>query len=183
MTPESKEAQKESKRAEIRAGHPDSWIAVEIGDTLRGQVIAADNAWSDVRRGPDGEQGAFYPLLTVQGEATGYDPKNADGEPVELKLHAFGAVLYNEVMKLRPEIGERITVRYLGTGEAKVRGQNPPELYRLTVEGRTDMAASAYKRIDGDVEKRGVGSTDRTDVLVPDPELPADGAPGEDVPF
>ena len=131
-------------RAKIRADHPDSWIAVEEGDSIHGKVVDVTEAWSEQRQG-----GSFYPLLTVElseDGATGYDSSKVS----ELKVHCFGAVLYNEVMKHKPEVGETITVTYKGTGEAKKAGYNPPEIYVLRVAGRTDQAQRAYARIEGE---------------------------------
>jgi len=128
-----------TEREKLRSEHPDSWIAVEAGDEIVGKLVDVTEAWSDQRN-----NGSFYPLLTIDAtEATGYD------SPGELKVHCFGAVLFNEVMRHEPEIGERVRITYKGTGEAKRKGYNAPELYAVRVEGRTDGAARAYGRIRG----------------------------------
>lgn len=143
--------QAESDRSGLREQHPDSWIAVDPGDSIRGTVLAVDDAWSDQRDG-----GSFYPLLTIGGEvftADGY-PAPPDG-PTELKVHAFSAVLYNEVMKHRPEVGELVEFTYLGLSQKEPpKGRNRPKRYRLRVEGRQDQAARAYGRIDGRTDAR-----------------------------
>jgi hypothetical protein len=141
---------KSYSREALREAHPDAWIAVELGDTLDGEVVDVTEAWSDVRQG-----GSFYPLLTVRTD-----------DEIELKVHCFGAVLYSEIMRHRPEIGERIHIRYLGQGKAKQRGMNPPELYRVRLPGRRHQAATTYDRIEGDA--RGEGSSE------PDSDIPAD---------
>ena len=129
-------------RLNIRKDHPDSWIAVQEGDVLVGRVKDVTEAWSEQRN-----NGSWYPLLTIGSieQATGYEFTDS----TELKVHAFGSVLYNEVMRHQPEIGERIQIIYKGTGEVRVRGQNPPELYALRVAGRRDQAQRAYARIEG----------------------------------
>lgn len=146
----------------VRKDHPDSWIAVNEGDSIDGTVIDVTEAWSDVRK-----DGSFYPLLTIRGTATGYKPDS------ELKVHCFGAVLYNEVMKHRPEIGERIIIAYLGSGRAKGKGMNPPELYRLSCPDRRNQAASAYERIGGPQQRQ----------TEPEPVQSELGEDTEDLPF
>src|SRR5215469_1808484 len=112
------------ERQVIREKHPDSWVAVNDGDELVGEVVDATEAWSDQRtnNGQNPERG-WYPLLTIGhiSEATGYRD-----DVSELKVHAFGAVLFNEVMRHRPDVGEKVHITYVGTGEAKSRGMNPP---------------------------------------------------------
>ena len=135
-------ARSKDERLVVRNTHPDSWIATEEGDYIRGEVTDVTEAWSDQRQG-----GSWYPLLTVKAmEARGYDPSKIPATG-ELKVHCFGAVIYNEVMRHRPEVGEVITITYKGVGEAK-GSKNPPELYVLRVEGRTDQAQRAYNRLD-----------------------------------
>lgn len=124
-------------REAMRAEHPDSWIPVEPGDTLTGTVTDVQEAWSDVR-----QQGSWYPLISVQvAEATGYEPG------AELKVHAFGAVLYNEIMRRRPEVGEEVTFTFDGEREPKTKGMSPTKVYTLKVHGREHEGASVYDSI------------------------------------
>lgn len=128
-----------AERSKIRNEKPNSWIAVEEEDKIIGKVVDVTDAWSDQRN-----NGSFYPLLTIEvEEATGYD------NPGELLVHAFGTVLFNEVMRLKPEVGERVMITYKGTGEKKKQGRNAPELYKLRVAGRKGGAQSVYGRIQG----------------------------------
>lgn len=174
----------QTERQEIREKHPDSWVAVNPGDCIIGEVVDATEAWSDARtnNGKNPERG-WYPLLTIGKiiEATGY-PYDRD-----LKVHAFGAVLYNEVMRHRPDVGEKVHITYTGTGEAKKRGQSPPELYTLRVAGRTDQAKRAYDRIDRETERAGgSGSAPRSEPAQwgqSPPELPPARPDTEDIPF
>jgi hypothetical protein len=152
MTPQTKTDDPIAKRRALRDAHPDSWIAVERGDSITGKLVDATEAWSDQR----GDNGSFYPLLTIRTH-----------DDLELKVHCFGAVLFSEVMRHRPEIGETITITYLGAGEAKRKGFNAPELYRLRVAGRTDQAQRMYNRIDS-------YGKDSENLARPEPDVPID---------
>jgi hypothetical protein len=164
-------------RQKIRDEHRDSWVAVDEGDRLIGKVVDVTDAWSDKR---NGLKGGFYPLLTIDvEEATGYDPK-----PDELKVHCFGTVLFNEAMRKRPEVGERVRILYRGQGEDKRGTGNPPELYSLTVAGRKDAGARAYDSID-----RTEGRSDQRaaavapDVPIDHPEQGTLDVDDDDIPF
>jgi hypothetical protein len=120
------------ERRKLAAKHPDSWIPIEPGETLAGALVDVVDAWSDVRNG-----GSYYPLLTVRIDS---------GE--ELKVHAFGTVLYNEVMRKRPPVGGPILITYLGSDPAKARpGQSAPEIYRVSAGNSEEVANRAYARI------------------------------------
>lgn len=156
-----------SEREKIRKDHPDSWVAVEAGDTIMGAVVDVTDAWSDQRRNPQtGRPGAPYPLLTIEAEdATGYD-----GLPKELKVHCFGAILFNEIMRKQPGIKERIRITYGGTGEAKP-GQSAPELYTVRAASGSESAQRAY------------GAISRQTAPAPDqPQQPQLGSE-DDIPF
>jgi hypothetical protein len=131
-----------ASKAKIRKDHPDSWVAVNEGDTLFGTITDVVSAWSDVR----GTSGGFYPLLTILvDEADGYE------HGAEVKVHCFGAVLFNEMRRHRPEVGERITIMYAGTSSKTPKpGNNPAELYRVKCPDRHDQAGRAYSEIFGD---------------------------------
>lgn len=155
-----------SERQSIRDGHKDSWVAVEAGDTIAGKIVDVTDAWSDQRRNPTtGQQGAPYPLLTIEAvEATGYD-----NLPRELKVHCFGAVLFNEIMRKQPGIGEAVRITYQGAGEAKP-GQNAPELYQVRAGDDGQAAQRAYANIGG-------GPTARPGRAAAQPQLE------DDIPF
>lgn len=160
----------QTERQEIRDGHPDSWIAVESGDTILGTIADVVENWSDQRRDPKtGNKGSYYPILVIMAEeANGYD-----GLPRELRVHCFNAVLYNEIMRKQPPVGEQIRITYQGTGKAK-GNQNPPELYAVRAAGANpNAAARAYAKIDG-------GAAPESDYQ--QPELTADDA-ADDIPF
>lgn len=129
-------------RAALAEKHPDAWVPVNPGDVLEGKVIDIQEAWSDVR-----QSGSFYPLLTVELE---------DG--TEKKVHAFGAVLYNEILRQRPIAGDKITITYLGVDSTKEapKGRNLPERYRVRVAGRSaeETANRVYGRLDQQGDQR-----------------------------
>lgn len=135
----------QTDREKIRTEHPDSWIAVNVGDTIMGKIVDVTDAWSDHRRDPvTNRPGSLYPLLVIDAEeATGYGDL-----PHELKVHCFGAILFNEVMRKQPNVGEKIRIVYQGPGEAKP-GQNPPELYVVRAAAGADSARRAYDTIRG----------------------------------
>lgn len=134
--------QTQTDRQKIRDEHPDSWVGVKEGDTLIGRVADIVDAWSDKR---NNLKGGNYPLLTVGNieEATGYDLKQV----TELKVHCFGTVLFNEVMRKQPQVGERIRFIYRGKGEDKRKTGNPPELYSVTVASK-NAGVRAYANIE-----------------------------------
>ena len=128
MTPST--AQQQAQKA--ADAHPDAWIAVNEGDSIEGEIIDVSSAWSDQR-------GGDYPLITV---------RTADG--AEKKIHCFSTVLYNEAIRQRPIPGERLTVTFLGVGEAKVRGRSGAKRYRFRIEGRSAaQVESLYDRMAG----------------------------------
>lgn len=76
----------------------------------------------------DGDWGP-YPVLIV---------RTKDGE--EKAIHAMRSVLKNELLKKRPQIGERIGVVYLG--EQKGQGTRSYIGYRVEVERNTNSTFS-----------------------------------------
>ncbi len=129
------ETSRTDTRRELRTNHPDTWIAVDEGDTIRGTVSDVTVAWSDVQ--DQGRGDGWYPLLTVDAEeATGYET------PITLKVHGMAAVLQGELIRAEAAPGETIEIVYNGTGEAKVRGRNAPELFRVRVIGRDPKEAA-----------------------------------------
>lgn len=166
--------QTQTDRQKIRDEHPDSWVGVQGGDTLIGRVADIVDAWSDKR---NNLKGGNYPLLTIGNleEATGYDLEKVK----ELKVHCFGTVLFNEVMRKQPNVGERIRIIYKGKGEDKRKTGNPPELYSVTVASK-NAGARAYANIE---RSEGVGATAAPTAPEPvQPEL-IEAPSDEDIPF
>lgn len=163
-------------RLKIRHNHPDSWVAVETGDIISGIITDVTDAWSDQRRDPvTGRQGAPYPLLTINAtEATGYD-----NLPRELRVHCFGAVLFNEIMRKQPGVGEDIIITYQGPGKAR-EGQNAPELYSVRAASSAEVARRAYAAIP--TGREAAARPAQSDLGEVQPELPTANG-GDDIPF
>ena len=107
-----------------------AWIPENPGDTLTGKVVDVDSAWSDYRN-------ANYPLLTIE---------NDDGEHT---VHCFHTVLFNEVMKWEPVVGEEVTIVYKGVGKGKP-GMSGPKLYKVRIPGRPSASSrGVYGRLRG----------------------------------
>lgn len=132
-----------TERLKLRKEKPETWVATEPGDSITGKVIDLDVAYSDVQAANRGGNGN-YPLLTIEvAEAAGYTPGQ------ELKVHGFGTVLHNEIVKRKPIPGETVTITYTGMGEVRVKGQNAPEIYRVSVPGRDprEQADNVYSQL------------------------------------
>jgi hypothetical protein len=111
--------------------------------------------------GKDAQSG-YYPLLRVEvREAEGYKP----GEV--LAVHCFAAVLRDRILTQEPITGEHIVITYDGEGEAKSKGRNAPQLYRVAMPDRDpeEAARKAYSQFT-----RGRGST----TPQPDAQAPAE---------
>lgn len=155
----------EKKQGKPAPENTDAWIPEDIGDSLQGEVVEVDSAWSDWRAGqvPGDPDAGWYPLLTIKQDGTG----------ALVKLHGFRTVLYNELLKRQPIPGEQIVVTYMGAGEAK-NGRNAPEVYRVTVPGRPPEAARAvYGGMRRDRTAPGTGAP------APSTPAPGDGAQHE----
>lgn len=121
----------------LQEAHPNTWIAIDEGDTLTGDIVEVIRAWSDARNnGPTGD--GWYPLLKV---------RTSDG--VVLDFHAFSAVTYREVMEKQPIPGERIIVTYQGVSGKAKSNQNPPKLYNVSLPNRDprEAARNIYARM------------------------------------
>jgi len=96
------------------------WRPAE-GDTLIGTVVEVSRNWSDYAR-------AYYPIVTVQSE----------GENSELiAVHCFHAVLKDRILALRPVVGDRIGIKYVGSRDGKQPGTTV-NLYTVRVQGKTN---------------------------------------------
>jgi hypothetical protein len=81
----------------------------DAGEKLIGEVVDLDER--------ENEYGS-YPVVTVLTD-----------EGDELAFHAFRTVAKNELAKQRPQVGDRIGIKYVGKPEGK-----DYELYRIKVE-------------------------------------------------
>jgi hypothetical protein len=157
-----------SNRSDVRAENPQTWIAVDEGDTITGEVTNIVAAWSDAQNG-------YYPLLTVRV----IDSQGGDyATDAILSLHAYATALHNEIVAQRVLPGETIRVEYFGTGEARVRGQSGAERYRLTIPNRPPekVAEIAYSQL----RRRGERPQPPAELVQPvavAPDVPVDDEP------
>lgn len=94
----------------------------EPGDEIRGRVLAVKIGTSDV-----GGIVREYPIVFIL-------PDGADGDTSAIAVHAFHAVLLNELRSARPEFGDKIFIRSLGDlGREAPKGMNAPEVYAVHV--------------------------------------------------
>lgn len=133
-------------RETLAAEHPDAWIPVSAGEVLDGEVTDIDIGYSEV-------SGHNYPILTVVG-----------GDGIEVKVFGFATALHNEIYRKQPIPGERILLTYHGQGEAKIKGQSAPEIYRLRIAGRTP---ESYARLYGLLQPRGAAADVQRSPLLP----------------
>jgi hypothetical protein len=102
--------------AQVDREFADAWRP-EPGDKLIGEVVELGQR--------DGAYGV-YPIVTVRQD---------DG--VELAFHAFHTVAQSKLAEARPQVGERVAIKYLGLNK---RGDRPYHDYRAAV----DRAAVAF---------------------------------------
>lgn len=156
------------EQLKVRNDHPDTFVAVDPGDELRGTLVDVKEAWSDARTNGGREPNrGFYPLLVI---------RRADDGAL-IKWHAFSTVAENEVLRIQPLPGEEVTVRYDGESQNAKKGQNAAKLFSLVVEGRS-MEAVAHNTY-ASLARRGGRSGAATPTQ---PELPAPDA-DDDIPF
>ncbi len=84
----------------------------EVGDAVIGTVVDIDEALSNFGEG-------VYPVITIA----------RDDDSTEVAVHAFHTVLKHEVAKKRPQVGDRIGIKYLGVPQGKKY-----EAYRVLLE-------------------------------------------------
>jgi hypothetical protein len=164
MTPEA-----DTRRSSDQTATSEAWIPLAPGDRLTGELIDLDTAWSDFR-------GSEYPLLRVR-----------DDEGREWTIHAFRTVLYTEVLKWKPQVGERLTVTYHGPAEKAKAGMSPAEIYRVRVEGRPSAdAARVYARLERAGKPEPVAETElgaEGNRTLPKGDRTLPGAPDQDSDF
>lgn len=132
----------------------------EEGDTIIGTV-------TDIGIGSSA-YGGTYPIVTVEVQDTGK----------EVAVHCFHAALRSRMLELRPEVGERIGVKYVGQEPHKTQPGKTVAKYIVKIDGRG--AANVWGNLAAD--------TPRSDVPEPAPEefTPARTttvADDDDIPF
>ena len=138
VTPESRRSLAERLDTTAEAWKP------EPGDKIVGEVIDVDSRTTEF---------GTYPIVTLRTD-----------EWEELAIHGFHTVLKREFSKARPEVGDRIGVKYLGKHE---RGY---ESYRVVRE-RAHGAALDWDAIGAQAEQEGAAEAASDDFV---PEQHAD---------
>lgn len=144
----------------LESGLPSAWRPDQDDPPLLiGTVIEIEIGQSDYGR---------YPIIVVRLD---------DGS--EKTVHGFHSVLQNELMKSRPNIGERIGIKYLGDVETKPGSKfKSYKGYRVKVERTAD--AFNWNQLDAPTDDlSGHVVYDQVDEPV---TVPA-GAGDDDVPF
>lgn len=124
----------------------------EPGDKVIGEIIALSEREGDY--GP-------YPIVTIRDDNGG-----------EHALHCFHGVLASEIAKLRPRVGERIGVKYVGQ-QPRASGDGKYHSYRV-VRDEAQAPAMNWSAYADDDDSSG-------DMAVP--TAGASHAADEDIPF
>lgn len=132
--PKEKETQKESQKVPplVWSGLTDIDIALltatakgwrpEPGSEVRGRVLAVKIGTSEI----DGTA-REYPIVFIL-------PDGATIDTDAIAVHAFHAVLLNELRSARPEFGDQIYIRALGDlGREAPKGRDPSQIYAVHV--------------------------------------------------
>ena len=146
----------------LEQGLPSAWRPDQDDPaTLVGQVISIDVGESDYGR---------YPIIVVRKE---------DGE--EKTVHGFHSVLQSELMKKRPQIGEKVGLKFLGDVPGATRSYKG---YRVEVE-REHGASFDWNAIGAPADEDSIGRVVYDEIKEPASDsvtVPA-GAGDDDLPF
>jgi hypothetical protein len=110
--------------ADRLSGASEPWRPADNEDhpnPLIGTVVEIDEG--------DGDYGP-YPILYI---------KDDDGN--EWRWHVFGGVAQGRMIKLRPEVGDTIGARFLGTVPSKTKGYKPYANWKIALEKASGKAA------------------------------------------
>ena len=141
----------------LEAGLPAAWRPdQEDADLLVGKVV-------DIQRGTSDYEP--YPLLVIEAE---------DG--TEKAVHGFHTVLKNELLRQRPQIGERIGIKYLGEQATKPGSKFKSFIgYRVKVD-----------RDSGEFDWNTIGQIDEqpeAEAATQEPDMPTSPVAEDDIPF
>lgn len=146
----------------LESGLPSAWRPDQDDpDLLIGEIIAIEIGSSDYGK---------YPILVLRGDS---------GR--EKAIHGFHSVLQNELLKKRPQIGERIGVKFLG--EVAGQGGRTYKGYRVEIE-RDGGSTFDWNAIGGTPAEDSISRVVYDEVQA-QPEtvtVPA-GAGDDDIPF
>lgn len=140
---------------------PEGWRPDE-GDTLKGTVTELDWGWSDF-------QNASYPLVTL---------KTDNGL---VAVHCFHTVLKDRVMRIRPEIGDRLEITFDGKQPSKRNRGQEVAVYTVLAPDRKQDAKAFWE----DAEHRARGEKRKADreAANRDDAEPEGSGEDEDIPF
>lgn len=112
------------------------WRPAE-GDVIVGKVTDLARQRSNVN-----EQ-AYYPIITVTVEspvtvAAGENETRTAETGESVAVHCFHGVLKARIIELRPEVGDRLGIKFLSqtVRDKNAKGGNTPNVYVVKVEGK-----------------------------------------------
>lgn len=143
----------------LESGLPSAWRPDQDDpDLLIGDVVEIEVGTSDYGR---------YPILVVRRD---------DGE--EKAVHGFHSVLQNELVKHKPQVGERVGIKYLG--DVPTKPGSPYKSYkgyRVKVEREAGTAFN-WGQIATDPQADAFAELDQKEPVTVPPE-----ASDDDIPF
>jgi hypothetical protein len=147
----------------LEQGLPSAWRPdQEDPDTLIGEVVEIEVGESEYGR---------YPILVVRKD---------DNE--EKAVHGFHSVLQNELLKHKPQVGERVGIKYLGDVPTKPGSRfKSYKGYRVKVQ-RDQTAAFDWNKI-GAVDEDGMAGHVVYEQVSEQPVPVPAGAGEDEIPF
>jgi hypothetical protein len=145
----------------LESGLPSAWRPdQEDPDLLVGTVADIDFGVSEYT------DSGKYPIIVIVDEKTNE----------EKAVHAFHSVLANELKRQKPQIGERIGIKFLGEQPTKPGSKFKSYIgYRVKVERET--STFDWDKIDAAPDPEPAAATPQEPVTVPA------GAGDDDIPF
>lgn len=155
----------------------------EVGNVITGKVVDIARGWSDQKE-------AFYPIVTIEPENPVRVAKvDKFGKPLEdqyekttapVAVHCFHTVLYMRVVELKPEIGERIGIKFAKdtVKDKNSKKGNTPAVYNVKIEGRASDVWDVMT-----VDPREAAAKARNVAAVPDVPVIENTDDTDDIPF
>lgn len=148
----------------------EGWMP-EPGDELTGTVTTIGAGYSEFRAKFGN---GTYPILTIAAtqernltnpeEITTHDP------PKDIAVHAFQAVLFNELTTQRPMVGEVVTITFGGKRRHKTIASQTVAVYKVRVH-REGTDAASWDDLFGPPPGRAQVTMDKaTGEVLPEPE-------------
>jgi hypothetical protein len=148
----------------LEAGLPSAWRPDQDDpDLLVGEVIEIEVGSSEY---------GHYPIIVIRKE---------DGE--EKAVHGFHTVLRNELMKHKPNVGERVGIKYLGDVETKPGSKFKSfKGYRVKVE-REKAATFNWSSFGESASEEQIHNAYNPGAYEPAAVTVPEGAGDDDIPF